>query len=91
MGSNLEKMEAQLKTWDAKFNRLNRKDQDAEAEAQPRIEYHKRVNMIKAKRAAAQAKFEEFKAAGGEKWNSLKDGIEAAWKDLETAFKELIK
>ncbi len=88
---NVEKMEAQLKRWETKFNRLDLKDRAAMAEAQPQIEYHKRINLIKQKRAAARVKFEEFRKADGEKWDGLKAGLEAAWKDLENAFEEMMK
>jgi len=36
----------------------------------------------------AQAKLDEVKTAGSEKWETLKAGVESAWNDLEIAFKK---
>lgn len=91
MDPNVERLEAQLKNWDAKFNWFDLKDKALMAEAQPQIEYHKRINVIKAKRAAVQSKFEEVRSTGGEKGDSLKVGLETAWKDLDTTFQKLMK
>jgi hypothetical protein len=85
MEANVNKMEEQLKLWDAKLDVLVAKTKVAGAQA--KIDHRQRIDVIKAKRAAAQMKLDEFKAAGNEKWDSFKAGIEAAWKDLELAFK----
>ena len=86
MEANVNKMEEQLKLWDAKLDVLVAKIKVAGAMA--KIEHRKQVDVIKAKRAQAQAKFDEFKAAGSEKWDSFKAGLEVVWNDLEAAFNE---
>lgn len=84
--ANVNKMEEQLKLWDAKLDVIVAKAKVAGAQA--KIEHHKQIDAIKAKRAQAQAKFNEFKAAGSEKWDKFKAGLEVAWNDLEAAFNE---
>jgi ribosome-associated translation inhibitor RaiA len=84
---NVGKMETQLKKWGAKLDELIAKADEASTEA--KVDYHKRVDELKAKHQAATAKLDELKAAGSEKWDSFKTGIESAWSELETAFKKL--
>jgi hypothetical protein len=88
---NVQKMEAQLKNWESRLSRLNLKDEASMAEAAPQIEYHKRISRIKAKRSAARSRLDELRAAGIGEWGSFQTGIEIAWKDLETAFKDLTR
>ena len=85
MEANMKQMEEQLKLWDAKLDVLVAKAEVAGLQAKSAL--GKRIDVIKSKRAAAQAKFDEFRAAGIEKWDRFQAGIEVAWKDLENAFK----
>jgi len=87
MEANVDKMEAQLKQWAAQIDVLVEKA--GKAGAQAGIEYRLSIDDLKAKRVIAQAKVDEFKAAGSEKWEGFKAGIERAWSDLEDAFREL--
>ena len=80
------KLEARLKQWGAKLDQLVAKAEKAGAEV--KIERRKRIDDLKAKVQAAQAKLAELKAAGGEKWEVLKTGVESAWKELEAAFRK---
>ena len=84
---NIEKMQAQLVEWGAKIDELATSAEKAGAEA--KADTKKRLSDLKEKRAAAQAKLDELKAAGSDKWASFKVGMETTWKDLESAFKEL--
>ena len=84
MEANVDKMEAQLKRWAAQIDGLA-----AKAGTPARLEYRQSIDDLKAKRAVAQAKVGEFKAAGSEKWEGFKAGIERAWSDLEVALREL--
>jgi len=86
---NVSKMEERFKLWDAKLGVLSAKADVAEAQA--KIELRKRIDELKAKRATAQTKYDEYKAAGSEKWEGLKAGLEVVWNDLESAFKDLVK
>jgi len=87
MEANVEKMEAQLKTWAVQIDGLTAKAEQAGEQA--KIDFRQGIDDLKAKRAAAQIKVEEFKAAGSEKWEGFKGGIERAWGEIEVAFKEL--
>jgi galactokinase len=89
LDKNLEKMETQLKAWGAKIDAFLANAEKHRAEA--KAEYQKRVDELKARHAAVQAKLDELKAASSDKWEVLRAGLEAAWKDLETTFRTLAK
>jgi len=80
-------MEEQLKNWGARLDHLVAKVEKAGEEVNS--ERRKRVDALKTKYAAAQAKLSELKTAGSEKWDTLKTGVESAWSDLEAAFKKM--
>jgi peptidoglycan hydrolase CwlO-like protein len=81
------KLETQLKQWGARLDELVAKADRAGTAA--RIDNRKRIDDLKAKVHAAQAKLDEVKTAGSEKWETLKTGVESAWSELELAFKKL--
>jgi len=83
----VSKLEGQLKLWGARLNELVAKAEVAGQET--KIDAHQRVDEVKAKLKVAQAKLDEAKAAGGDKWNTFKSGIESSWKELEGAFQKL--
>jgi hypothetical protein len=83
------KMETQLKQWGAKLDELVAKAEEAGAEA--KIDYRKRIDDLKSKHQEVQSKLAELRAAGGEKWEILKHGVESAWKELEVAIKKMTK
>ena len=85
--AHMGKMEEQLKHWVAQLDHLMAKVEKAGADVNS--ERRKRVDALKVKYQAAQAKLSELKAAGGEKWDTLKTGVETAWSDLEAAFKKM--
>lgn len=89
LDTNPSKIEEQFKLWDAKLDVLVAKAKVAEKEA--KIDLGKRIEAIKANRATAQSKYEEYKAAGSGKWDDFKSGVEGVWKDIEDAFKDLVK
>lgn len=86
---NAGKMEAQLRNWGVKLDKVFAK---AEAAGNAvKSDYRKDAEDLKAKYKVAQSKFDECKAAGSAKWGILKTGLETAWNDLEAAFKKLGK
>lgn len=89
MNAEIERMEAQLGVWDAKIREFAARADKARGQAQVDLCFH--VDDLKAKRALAHAKLDELRAAGNDKQESLKAGLEAAWKDLEATFKKLGK
>jgi malate synthase len=87
MEPNVDKMEAQLKRWAARIDRLA--DGAAKGGTQAGILYRLSIDDLKVKRAVAQVRVDKLKAAGPGKWDEHQAGIETAWSDLETAFRDL--
>lgn len=85
--AHVGKLEAELRSWGVRLDELLAKADAAGTEA--KIDYRKRLDDLKQKYAAAEARFAELKAAGSGKWETLKGGVEAAWRELETAFTKL--
>jgi peptidoglycan hydrolase CwlO-like protein len=85
--AHVGKMEAELKAWGAKLDDLVAKAEEIGAEA--KSDYHKGIDDLKAKYKVAQSKLDEIKNTGDDNWETLKGGVEHAWKDLEGAFKKL--
>lgn len=85
---SIEKMEIQLKQWNARLGEAIARSKAAGQEA--KLESRKRMDELKAKLDVAQAKLVEVKKAGAEQWESLRAGAESAWKQAEAAFKRLI-
>jgi hypothetical protein len=85
--ANAGKMEAQLRNWGVKLDKVMARAEAAGTGV--KIEYRKGVDDLKAKYKVAQSKFAESKAAGSAKWAIFKTGLETAWNDLETAFRKL--
>lgn len=84
----VSKLEGQLKLWSAKLNELVAKVEVAGQET--KIDARKHLDEVKTKLKVAQSKLDEAKAAGGDKWDKFKSGIESSWKELEGTFKRLI-
>lgn len=85
--TTVSKLEDQLKLWGAKFNELVAKAEVAGQET--KIDARKHLDDVKAKLADARTKLDEAKAAGGDKWETFKSGVELSWKELEGAFHKL--
>ncbi|HUT78899.1 MAG TPA: hypothetical protein VM285_14475 [Polyangia bacterium] len=81
------KMEKRLERWGAKFDGFTAKAREAGAEAKADYEVH--LADLKSKQQAVGSKFQQLKAAGDDEWESLKTGVESAWKELEASFKKL--
>ena len=85
--SHVEKMEAELKQWGARLDKLM-----TEAHATPtdaKVDYRKRLDDLREKYVAAEERFAELKAAGSGKWEIFQGSVEAAWSELATAFTRL--
>jgi hypothetical protein len=80
-------MEKQLKQWGAKLDDLTAKVTTAGAKA--KAEERQMVTDLRAKQELAQAKLDELKAAGSDKWDTFKSGVESAYNELEGAFKKM--
>ena len=85
----LSKLEAQLKLWGDKLHESIAKASVAGQQA--KIDSRRQLDELKSKLEAARSKLDEAKAAGNEKWEAFKQGIEHTWQELEGAFKKLVK
>ena len=87
MDEHVGKMEAQLKHWGARLDELKVKAEAAGADA--KADLQKRFTELRAKHQLAHTKLSEIKAAGQEKWGTLKASAEHVWHDVDEAFKKL--
>jgi multidrug resistance efflux pump len=81
-----EKLDAQLKEWNAQIALLKAKADTAKAET--KVKYYTKIEALQHKRDTAKAKLQELKAAGDEAWEDLKTGAENAWAEVKTAFQD---
>ena len=83
----VSKLEDQIERWSAKLDDLVAKvgaaGQDAKLEARAQLD------ELKSKLVVARSKLDAAKAAGDDKWDAFKEGMESSWKELESAFKKL--
>ena len=86
VGSNLGKLETQLRTWGA---RLDEMVASAAARTPASGDYRKRLDEVKATYKVAERRFGELRKAGSGKWETFQGGIESAWNDLDMAFRKL--
>jgi hypothetical protein len=86
-GQEVGKIETRLRQLGAKLDRLAAKA--AEAGDDAKLDYRKQIDLIKDKHALVRSKLDAFGAANGQKWDNFRGGVEAAWHDLEKAFKAL--
>ena len=78
-----EKLEAQMREWSAKIDLLKARADKAEAEG--KIEYKDRIEDIRQRKAAVQAKLQELQNASDAAWKDIKAGTEKAAADLRDA------
>ena len=79
-----EKLEAQMKEWNAQIDLLKAKADTAKAEA--KVDYYAKIEALQHKRDTARTKLQELQAAGDEAWEDLKAGAEKAWAEVKKAF-----
>jgi hypothetical protein len=84
---HIGKMEAELRQWGARLDKLMAKADASGTGA--KIDYRNRLDDLSQKYAAAEARLTELKAAGINKWDTYKGGVQNAWSELETAFTKL--
>ncbi len=78
-----EKLDAQLKEWNAQISLLKAKADKARAEA--KSEYYKIIDSLEKKVNEASPKLKELKTASDAAWEDLKSGAEKAWAEVKTA------
>ena len=80
------KMEGQLNGWSARIAAMKTKLD--ESEEQGRLEFHNQLDASQRQHELACRHLEELKQSGEEAWQTLKSGVEAAWKELTTSIRE---
>ena len=83
-----EKLDAQLKEWNAQIVLLKAKAENNQADA--KIYYYKKIDALEQKRNGVKTKLRELKSAGDEAWEELKTGAEKAWAEAKTAFHDAV-
>lgn len=81
-----EKIDAQIKEWNAQIDLLKAKADKAKAEA--KIDFYKTIDALQHKQEEARTKLKELKTAGDEAWEDVKNGVEKAWAEIRIAYKE---
>ncbi len=79
-----QKLDAQLKLWNAEIDKWEAKTERAAAEA--KIQYFEALESVKGKRHVAGEKLHQAREASAEAWEGLKAGLEAAWGEFKTAY-----
>ncbi len=81
-----QKLDAQLKIWNAEIDKWEGKTERAAAEA--KIQYFETLEALKGKRHLLGVKLHQTRAASAEAWEGLKSGVEAAWEEFKTAYEK---
>ncbi len=78
---HIEKLEARLKDWGDEVEKVRAKADKLGTEAGAR--YRVQVDDLKVRQDAARKKLQELARSGGEAWDDLKSGAEAALEELK--------
>jgi len=79
-----EKLDAQLKEYNAQIALLKAKAENAKAGA--KIDYYKTIDALEHKQDKAKTKLQELQTAGDGAWEAVKTGAEKAWAEVKTAY-----
>jgi len=83
-----EKLETQLKEWNAKIGELRSRAERVATGA--RVKYQEEVEALRFRYEGAQRKLQELKQAGEGVWEDLRSGIEGAWDELRQAVDNVV-
>ena len=79
-----EKIEAELQEWNARINELKARAANAKADA--KIDLYNRIDILRAKLEAVQAKLQELKQGGAEKWDEIRLALDKDLDNLKTTW-----
>jgi hypothetical protein len=85
----LGKMEKKLNVWGEEIEMLRGKADEFSAGA--RTKWKEQVEELRAKQESTRKKFLEMKKSGGEAWEDLRAGTEAALEDLKKAVQNAVR
>ena len=83
-----QRLEKQLKEWDAKFKKLQAMAKKAKADIRADIE--KQIANLADKRASANTKIIELQHHTEDTWEDLRTGTEKKWKEMHEALDHLV-
>ena len=83
-----QRLEKQLKEWDAKFKKLQAMAKKAKAEIRADIE--KQIANLADKRASANMKIIELQHHTEDTWEDLRAGTEKKWKEMHEALDHIV-
>jgi len=83
-----QKLNSQLKEWNAQINLLVAKVENAASDV--KLKYAQELDEIKAKQHEAAQKLKELEDASGDAWEKLKVGADKVWDDLRTGIAQAI-
>ena len=84
-----KKLDAQLTELDGQIAKLREKSADLKDEA--KVNWDKTMADLETKRDAVRAKLTEVGQSSGEAWKDVQKGAQAAWDDLDKAFRDASK
>lgn len=84
----IKKMQAKLDEWNADIAKLEAKADGAEADM--KIKYNQKVDVLKKHREKATTKLMEVRNASEEAWDDIKAGMENARDSIDNAVKSAL-
>lgn len=78
-----ERMEAELREWQAKIDVLKAKADKAQADQ--KLEYEEEIESLREKQEEVRERLEELQEAGEDAWQEVKAGLDAAWEEMRSA------
>lgn len=79
-----QKMDAELREWQARIDVLKAKAD--QAEASQRLKYHEEIEALRTHLAETREKLDALRATSKDAWEDVKGGAEQSWRDLRSAF-----
>jgi DNA repair exonuclease SbcCD ATPase subunit len=83
-----ERLEAQLKEWKAKIDRLEERTSTVSSEA--KAELMQDIEELRRKKVVVKEKWSELQKASGDAWDTTKEGVEKAAAELKHAFDKVV-
>lgn len=81
-----QKMQAKLDEWEADLDKMKAKMSGASADA--KIKLNEQINNLNSQQAQMKQELKKLEKAGDEAWEDLRNGFEASWDKLSSAFKD---
>jgi universal stress protein A len=82
------KVEAQLKDWGAKIDKL--KDKAEKSGETVKAKYDQQIEELRKKQEAVRGRMRDYRTTGGEAFGDLKGGLDQALEELKKSFKQAV-